>query len=430
MSDIAIKVEDVGKLYRLGEVGTGTLSQDLKRWWAVSRGKEDPFAIIGETNDRTTEGDSEFVWALKNVSFDVMQGEVLGMIGRNGAGKSTLLKLLSKVTTPSTGNIKIKGRIASLLEVGTGFHPDLTGRENVFLNGAILGMTKHEIQRKFDEIIDFAGVERYVDTPVKRYSSGMYVRLAFAVAAHLDPEILIIDEVLAVGDAEFQKKCIGKMKDASEKEGRTVLFVSHDMAAITALTTHCLCLKHGSIALNGKTDEVIKYYLESEKAGKGIFEKTASLHKPSIVRVEVITSETEGVHKCGEPLEVFVDINLPEEIRGIEVTIQICDNKENPITFSPLSGNSNNSVIIQKGVNRLRCVYPNLRIYQGSYHVFVHLAETKGRTYFDGVNKICEFEVQMIGKTTEWGWRKGICQYLEDYQWNVIKIGNARREYQ
>ena len=206
MSDTVIKVENVSKLYRLGETGTGTMGQDINRWFAKIRGKEDPFALIGETNDRTTKGTSHIVWALKDINFEVKQGEVLGIIGRNGAGKSTLLKLLSKVTMPSSGSIKYKGRIASLLEVGTGFHPDLTGRENVYINGAILGMTKKEISRKFDEIMDFAGVERYIDTPVKRYSSGMYVRLAFAVAAHLESEILIIDEVLAVGDAEFQKK--------------------------------------------------------------------------------------------------------------------------------------------------------------------------------------------------------------------------------
>jgi lipopolysaccharide transport system ATP-binding protein len=261
MSDIAIKVEDVGKLYRLGEVGTGTLSQDLKRWWAVTRGKEDPFAKIGETNDRTSKGESEFVWALKDVSFEVKQGEVLGIIGRNGAGKSTLLKLLSKVTTPTTGNIKVQGRIASLLEVGTGFHPDLTGRENIFLNGAILGMTKSEIKSKFDEIVDFAGVERYIDTPVKRYSSGMYVRLAFAVAAHLEPEILIVDEVLAVGDAEFQKKCLGKMKDVSTEDGRTILFVSHNMTAIKNLCNSVLYLRDGTVSELGPTGQVINNYL-------------------------------------------------------------------------------------------------------------------------------------------------------------------------
>lgn len=225
------------------------------------RGKEDPFAKVGEANDRTTKGSSEYVWALRDINFDVKAGEVLGIIGRNGAGKSTLLKILSKVTAPTTGNIKIQGRIASLLEVGTGFHPDLTGRENVYLNGAILGMSKAEINRKFDEIVDFSGVERYIDTPVKRYSSGMYVRLAFAVSAFLEPEILIVDEVLAVGDAEFQKKCLGRMKDVSRNDGRTILFVSHSMAAVKNICTTGLVMKNGQLAFTGTADESVDYYV-------------------------------------------------------------------------------------------------------------------------------------------------------------------------
>jgi lipopolysaccharide transport system ATP-binding protein len=261
MSDIVIKAENIGKLYKLGEIGTGTLSHDLNRWWANLRGKEDPFAKIGQTNDRTQRGESDYVWALKDINFEVRQGEVLGIIGRNGAGKSTLLKILSKVTTPTTGQIKIKGRIASLLEVGTGFHPELTGRENIFLNGAILGMNRAEIRQKFDEIVDFAGVERYIDTPVKRYSSGMYVRLAFAVAAFLEPEILIVDEVLAVGDAEFQKKCLGRMKDVSQNNGRTVLFVSHNMEAIQNLCSSLICLQNGTISYLGETFEGVEKYL-------------------------------------------------------------------------------------------------------------------------------------------------------------------------
>jgi lipopolysaccharide transport system ATP-binding protein len=261
MSNIAIQVEDLGKQYRLGEVGTGTISNDLNRWWSRLRGKEDPFAKIGETNDRTTKGNSDYVWALRDVNFEVKAGEVLGIIGRNGAGKSTLLKILSKVTAPSTGRIKIQGRIASLLEVGTGFHPDLTGRENVYLNGAILGMSKGEINRKFDEIVDFSGVERYIDTPVKRYSSGMYVRLAFAVSAFLEPEILIVDEVLAVGDAEFQKKCLGRMKDVSRNEGRTILFVSHSMEAVKNICTTGILMKNGQLAFSGTADEAVEYYI-------------------------------------------------------------------------------------------------------------------------------------------------------------------------
>lgn len=264
MSNVVIKVENLGKQYRLGTVGTGTVSHDLNRWWHKVRGKEDPYLKIGDVNDRTHKGNSDLVWALKDINFEVKQGEVLGIIGKNGAGKSTLLKILSRVTGPTSGDIKVKGRIASLLEVGTGFHPELTGRENIFLNGAILGMTKQEIRSKFDEIVDFSGVERYIDTPVKRYSSGMYVRLAFAVAAHLEPEILIVDEVLAVGDAEFQKKCLGKMKDVSQ-HGRTVLFVSHNLQAVSNLCTSGLLLNKGTIDTFGDIEECLKKYIVSSR---------------------------------------------------------------------------------------------------------------------------------------------------------------------
>jgi lipopolysaccharide transport system ATP-binding protein len=257
---VVIKVENISKQYRLGDVGTGALAHDVNKWWYKVRGKENPYLKIGEANDRATKGESDYVWALKDINFEVKQGEVLGIIGRNGAGKSTLLKILSKTTTPTTGSIKIKGRIASLLEVGTGFHPELSGRENIFLNGAILGMTKREIKSKFDEIVDFAGVERYIDTPVKRYSSGMYVRLAFGVAAHLEPEILIVDEVLAVGDAEFQKKALGKMKDVSEQGGRTVLFVSHNMESMQVLCKNGIVLENGSIIKVGEIKEAIDFY--------------------------------------------------------------------------------------------------------------------------------------------------------------------------
>src|SRR6185312_13276090 len=252
-----IKVETISKQYRLGNVGLGSLSHDLNRWWYNMRGKKDPYLKIGEENNRLVKGESEYVWALRDINFEVKQGEVLGIIGHNGAGKSTLLKILSRTTTPTAGQIKIKGRVASLLEIGTGFHPELTGRENIFLNGAILGMSKQEIKTKLDEIIDFAGVERYIDTPVKRYSSGMYVRLAFSVAAHLEPEILIVDEVLAVGDAEFQKKALGKMKDISEGQGRTVLFVSHNMDTVSALTSEAILLDNGNIIANGPSKAII-----------------------------------------------------------------------------------------------------------------------------------------------------------------------------
>lgn len=254
-----IEINNLGKQYNLKQVGTGTLANDLKRWWYTVRGKEDPFLRIGDVNDRTKKADSDFVWALRDINFSVFQGDVLGIIGKNGAGKSTLLKILSRTTSPTVGEYKIRGRVASLLEVGTGFHPDLTGRENVFLNGAILGMTKSEIKSNFDEIVNFSGVERYIDTPVKRYSSGMYVRLAFAVAAHLNPEILIVDEVLAVGDQEFQDKCIGKMKDVSAG-GKTVLFVSHNITAVRNLCNKGLYLKNGQVLMEGGINKVTDAY--------------------------------------------------------------------------------------------------------------------------------------------------------------------------
>ena len=257
-----IRFENVGKLYRLGTVGTGTLSHDLRRWWITSvMRKEDPYLKIGETNDRSTKGSSDYVYALKDINFEVQDGDVLGIIGKNGAGKSTLLKLLSRVTAPTTGKIYTKGRIASLLEVGTGFHPELTGRENIYMNGCILGMTRWEIDKKIDEIVDFSGCERYIDTPVKRYSSGMMVRLGFAVAAHLDPEILVVDEVLAVGDAEFQKKAIGKMQDVSKGEGRTVLFVSHNMKSVRRLCQNGILLENGKINCIGEINQVVDKYL-------------------------------------------------------------------------------------------------------------------------------------------------------------------------
>ncbi|MCC8425719.1 polysaccharide ABC transporter ATP-binding protein [Mucilaginibacter sp. UR6-11] len=265
-----IKVEHLSKAYQLGDFGTGTISRDLERFWARLRGKEDPFLKIGEVNDRTARGVSDVVWSLKDINFEINQGDSVGIIGRNGAGKSTLLKILSRVTAPTSGSVKVRGRIASLLEVGTGFHPELTGKENIYLNGAILGMRKAEIKRKFDEIVDFAGVERYIDTPVKRYSSGMYVRLAFAVAAHLESEILIVDEVLAVGDAEFQKKCLGKMGDVSKGEGRTVLFVSHNMGSIRQLCTSAMLLNNGQLIKQGSVDETLSLYLKSNIINGGL----------------------------------------------------------------------------------------------------------------------------------------------------------------
>ena len=309
----AIQVKNLSKAYQLGQIGTGTISRDLERWVAKVRGKEDPYLKIGETNDRSTKGTSDIVWSLKDINFNIEQGDAVGIIGRNGAGKSTLLKLLSRVTAPTTGNIKVKGRIASLLEVGTGFHPELSGRENIFLNGAILGMRKREIAAKFDEIVDFAGVERYVDTPVKRYSSGMYVRLAFAVAAHLESEILIVDEVLAVGDAEFQKKCLGKMGEVSAGEGRTVLFVSHNMASVKQLCKNGIVLDKGSIGLIGPVENVINFYKE-----QGIVKESKTLLQLIKVKHAALTINRVCInHNEDATIELNTnDHNLAIEIDG------------------------------------------------------------------------------------------------------------------
>lgn len=267
----AIEFNNISKQYRLGLVSTRTLGSDLNRWWAMNvRHQEDPYLKIGSVNDRSSAADSEFVWALRDIDFKVVEGDVVGIIGKNGAGKSTLLKLLSKVTAPTTGTIKARGRIGSLLEVGTGFHPEMTGRENIYLNGAILGMSKHEISSKLDEIVAFSGCERYIDTPTKRYSSGMTVRLGFAVASHLEPEILVVDEVLAVGDAEFQKKAIGKMREISQKEGRTVLFVSHNMTSVRSLCKSGIVLENGSVSFSGTADEAVAKYLSINQDVSGI----------------------------------------------------------------------------------------------------------------------------------------------------------------
>ena len=331
-----IKVENLSKQYRLGNVGTGTLSNDLKRWWHKVRGQEDPFLKIGESNDRTTKGGSEYVWALKDINFEVMPGEVLGIIGKNGAGKSTLLKILSKVTGPTTGRIDFNGRIGSLLEVGTGFHPELTGRENIYLNGAILGMTKAEISSKLDEIIDFSGCERYIDTPVKRYSSGMTVRLGFAVAAHLEPEILVVDEVLAVGDAEFQKKAIGKMQDVSKNEGRTVLFVSHNMAAVEKLCTSGIILEQGLISYAGGIQNCISNYLKSNdfKVRKIVDGIKVFNNNLLVEKININDSEENIIILTPEENRFKIDIQGEiKRIMRIALEVRIYDEFEKVVAF-------------------------------------------------------------------------------------------------
>lgn len=313
-NDIAISFNGVGKQYRLGRVGTGTLGHDLNRWWQTTiLRREDPYLTIGETNDRTTKGESEYVWALKDISFDVKQGDVVGIIGKNGAGKSTLLKLLSHITAPTTGTIDYRGRIASLLEVGTGFHPEMTGRENIFMNGSIMGMTKAEIARKLDEIVDFAGVERYLDTPVKRYSSGMRVRLGFAVAAFLEPEILVVDEVLTVGDAEFQKKAIGKMDSVAKEGGRTVLFVSHNMTAVKQLCNNGILLENGQLSFIGTAEQVIERYMSvnMDQIGTPLSDRTDRIGNGRVRFSEIVFFNENGIPVS----ECFVNQSLRIELR-------------------------------------------------------------------------------------------------------------------
>jgi len=305
----AIEFDNISKEYRLGLVSTRTLSHDLNRWWKTKiLRKEDPYLKIGEMNDRAHKGESDYVWALKDINLKVEQGEVLGIIGKNGAGKSTLLKILSRVTSPTTGTIRARGRIASLLEVGTGFHPEMTGRENIYMNGAILGMTKKEIDRKLDEIVDFSGVERYIDTPVKRYSSGMTVRLGFAIAAHLEPEILVVDEVLAVGDAEFQKKAIGKMQDVSKGDGRTVLFVSHNMAAVQNLCKNGIVLKDGILDFTGTVKEAIDYYTNNNyKTSEKLYYKDLRT-APGNEKIKIRSMEVRP--KNGKEINIETDIEV------------------------------------------------------------------------------------------------------------------------
>lgn len=315
-----MQFENIGKLYRLGTVGTGSLSHDLNRWWQTKiMRREDPYLKISEANDRTVRGNSNFVWALQDISFSVEQGDVIGIIGRNGAGKSTLLKLLSRVTAPTTGVIRVKGRIASLLEVGTGFHPEMTGRENIYMNGSIMGMSRTEISRKLDEIVDFAGIERYIDTPTKRYSSGMIVRLGFAVAAFLEPEILVVDEVLAVGDAEFQKKAIGKMQDVANGEGRTVLFVSHNMAAVRSLCKSGIVLDKGKMSFIGSAYEAIdKYLVSNDKSSNKDFIVNRIVFVKSSLHIKSIsingTDKCESVIKSGQmSLDIEISGSVDED---------------------------------------------------------------------------------------------------------------------
>lgn len=372
---IILKAENISKQYRLGTVGTGTISDDLKRWWYNVRGLEDPFLQIGGVNDRSAKATEDYVWALRDINFEVKTGEVLGIIGKNGAGKSTLLKILSRVTSPTTGSIRTKGRIASLLEVGTGFHGELSGRENIFMNGAVLGMSKPEIKRKLDEIIDFSGCEMYIDTPVKRYSSGMTVRLGFAVAAHLEPEILVVDEVLAVGDAEFQNKAIGKMQDLSTGEGRTVLFVSHNMGSIQALCSRVLLLENGQKKLEGLPDKVVEDYLNNKNF---LVNKTVLItdkHRRSrgddIIKLHKIRL-LNSILYTREHLKFNIEFESTIKRENICLTGSICSNDD--IRIGSFFSKEFNA---KEGLNLLNLNIPNHNLAPGKYYLNISISEGK-----------------------------------------------------
>jgi lipopolysaccharide transport system ATP-binding protein len=404
---VAIKAEKISKAYRLGEIGTGTLQTDLKRWYAVTRGKEDPFLKIGETNDRSVKGVSNVVWSLKDISFEIEQGDAVGIVGKNGAGKSTLLKILSRVTSPTTGKITGNGRVASLLEVGTGFHPELTGRENIYLNGAILGMRKKEITRKFDEIVDFAGIERYIDTPVKRYSSGMYVRLAFAVAAHLESEILIVDEVLAVGDAEFQKKCLGKMNEVSKGEGKTILFVSHNMEAIIKFCNKAIFLQNGLIIKTGTTLNVINAYLKSNETQKDIrLLSDINRNNPynlkfnaKLTSIKMVTYDTEPWQiKYKQPFSLIINFETSTFLEFLELGTAIYTNMDFEIASS-LTSDFKKLFNIQPGKYEIKYNYKDFDLLPNFYKLGLGLRSEKGiEDYLDYVS---EFEILISEVSTE-----------------------------
>lgn len=428
---VVIKIENVSKQYRLGLIGTRTLKGDLQRWWHTMRGLPDPTLKLGQENNisgtyrtphavhrtpRTTRTE-EFIWALRDINFEVDQGEVLGIIGKNGAGKSTLLKLLSRVTAPTIGNIKVRGRIASLLEVGTGFHPELTGKENIFLNGAILGMTKAEVRTKFDEIVDFAGVSKYIDTPVKRYSSGMYVRLAFAVAAHLEPEILIVDEVLAVGDAEFQKKAIGKMQDVSRNEGRTVLFVSHNILAVKSLCKKGILLENGQINKKGKIEDVIDFYLEQNNNTISSFVNVQKEVNGFVIdKLNISNNGINGMFNIEEDLLLNIETYCDRSYNSININIFF-----NTIEGSTIFATSSKAEKCDKGSYLYSCEIPANTLNDIVYSIDLMVVEN-GEKILHNIKKIISIEGNEDRRSGGWlGKYPGLIR-PQYYKWDKLKM--------
>jgi lipopolysaccharide transport system ATP-binding protein len=419
LAKTVIAAENLSKIYLLGHQ---TARRDTHMRDALARATgsllKKTIALI--EGQQIVEGDEiEELWALKNVSFETKQGEVLGIIGRNGAGKSTLLKILSRISEPTHGKVRISGRVASLLEVGTGFHPELTGRENIFLNGAILGMRRAEIRKRFDEIVAFAGIERFLDTPVKRYSSGMYVRLAFSVAAHLEADILIVDEVLAVGDQEFQQKCLGKMRDVTTQQGRTVLLVSHNLAAISEMATRVLFLSGGSIAVDGEASEAISQYLAiGQSASAFRYAEISTRRTPHISSAEVVTSGPNGVHQFGEPLEIQFQISHLDPMSRACFSFQII-NQNQQAAVHAWAMYPEARFGAASGISTLTYTFPSLRLNVGKYHLRTHLTEPPGGEVYERLDGLCFFEIVRTDKSIPWGWQPDACVYHENWAWNI-----------
>lgn len=409
MNTAIIRAENVSKRFRMGERGPtyGTLGDALSGLKKLTR--------------RRSPDAAEWMWALKDVNFAIEPGEAVAIVGRNGAGKSTLLKILSRITPPTEGRIALYGRVASLLEVGTGFHGELTGRENIFLNGAVLGMKRQEILSKFDEIVEFSEVAKFLDTPVKRYSSGMTMKLAFAVAAHLEPEILVVDEVLAVGDQAFQRKCLGKMRDVAG-QGRTVLFVSHQMQAVSTLTTRAILMQGGQVAMDGPTSDVVAEYLRSGQAEGLIWEGEASATDPRITRVELHCSEPGGIARNGAALEFTIEVNTPRPLRDASMSVQACNDYEQAVMWA-VHADSEGPWAREAGTYRLHCVVPHLRLYRGYYNLRLDLgASGKHVHHLEG---LCPFQVVMWGQDHSYNWPARAAAYTEDSAWQVEHLDAA-----
>ena len=402
-SDAAIRVENLGKKFVIGHQLEGDLRGSFSRRFG---------RLLGSAG-----GSREEFWALKDISFEILRGEAVGIIGRNGAGKSTLLKILSRITHPTTGRFEINGRVSSLLEVGTGFHPELTGRENIYLNGTILGMRRAEIRQKLDAIIDFSGVEKFLDTPVKHYSSGMKVRLAFSVAAHLEPEILIVDEVLAVGDAEFQKKCLGKMDEVSKGEGRTVLFVSHNMGAVKNLCSKGIYFDFGQVVFQGNINDAISKYLASGRTELVYQNEVKDPSKISIHRVQIRTSLPNSVHEFGKELTVSFELYFPEPTPNAALSYQINDIHGTPIVHQWIF-DKETPFSSKGGIVSLDSKIPSPKLYLGEYNLSVYLSDSS-KTRNTRIIGICPFKIEMGRNRNDYSWKEGACKYIEESNWVV-----------